>query len=263
MGVPSFIHATQPDNETLTLTLTMSASSSPSPSPPSSPALGPVDSSPPSSPSIRGLLATPPESPAPTDPYAGSNKSTQRPPQYEAQRRVKPLGWDPARALPARTDAHDSVNDPFAGPARTSPVAQYTHAPSPCAASDNQSKNASVPTTAYVDLYAASARNIWPPPQREKKPFSRSTSAASAYTVESDLSDDPVGLPTVIVPRPLCRGSQCGDVNLHGAGPSPDTEEKIWDDVLGRAVDKLAVEINLAYVLSFSSTPTVAPRKLY
>lgn len=201
----------------------MSSHSSPSSSPPSSPALGPVDSSPPASPTTCSA----PESPAPTDPYAGSNKWTQR--QYDAQVKVKPLGWGSANAYPERAiDARDPFVDVF-----SSSSSYVKELP----------KSLSAP---HVDPYAASAHKTWTPPRREKKPFSRSTSNATDW-------------PAVPVDRPLGSDLRYDDVDLDDDGPSPgytlmNTEEDIWDKVLERAVDKVDVEINLACVSNHHSS---------
>ena len=233
----------------------ISPCSSPSSSPLSSPALGPVDSSPPSSPSI-GPVATPPESPGPTDPYAGSNKWNRRPHQYDAQKRVKPLGFG---SLPERVaDAHDLFNDASVGPSRTSQLSQHMRIPPPRDERDKPPHSTSVPTAPHVDLYAASAHKNWTPPRREKKPFSRSSSATSAFTVDSLTSDVTEDIPSLPVARPLSSSSDDDDINLDDEAPFPnigpmDTEEQIWDKVLSKAVDKADIEINLAYVLPFSA----------
>ena len=240
--LPSFTMPSFKPNQPLDTT----PSSSPESSPPSSPAFGPVDSSPPSSPSI-GPLSTPPESPGPLDPYAGSNKSSQRPRQYDAQKRVKPLGFG---SLPKRVaDAHDPFNDASPGPSRTSHLYQPVNIFHPYSEHDRPPRDTSVPRAPHVDPYAASAHKDWTPPRREKKPLARSSSATSAF--EPKPPNEPN--PSIIVVRPPSH-SPDGDVldaedEEHPLGISlTDTEEQIWDKVFNGAVDKLDIDINLAYV---------------
>ncbi|KZT63911.1 hypothetical protein DAEQUDRAFT_733305 [Daedalea quercina L-15889] len=102
-----------------------------------------------------------------------------------------------------------------------------------------------------MDPYAASAHGTWKPPRREKKPFSRSASATSAYSTSTVLSDDTAD---GNLARSLNRSTDEDDLHLDDEFTAPhaaryssmmESEEEIWDMVIARAIETANGEIFL------------------
>ncbi|KAH9931979.1 uncharacterized protein B0H18DRAFT_1208770 [Fomitopsis serialis] len=230
----------------------MSSGSSPSPSPPSSPALGPVDSSPPSSPSMSPITTPLRGFPGPSDPYAGSNKWTRRPRQYDSERRVKLLGWDPTKASPERDKG--ARDRPHPTPPRTqhrSHSQDHTKRHRGSGTRGEHGKNASISSLAPMDPYAASAHATWEPPRREKKPLSRSVSATSAYSTSTVLSTETAESSVVFNERSFSQNAgDDDDIDLDDFDALPPsrlatTEEEIWEEKIASAIENGNGEIDL------------------
>ncbi|OCH84698.1 hypothetical protein OBBRIDRAFT_839510 [Obba rivulosa] len=224
-----------------------------SPSPPSSPAVVSIDSSPPSSPNLAPV-ATPPASPGLPHPLAGSAKANKRPRLYEKRDRS-----------PAWVAGHESdsswYTDAYDTDAAGSPDAGRGHLRARMAERSRVQDGAKV-----VDPFAASAKRSWRPPRRERKLARYDSASSDTFGVPSLNIDDLYvkAAAPAIRPAPVNAGDSDMEVDVlmsddEGESFSEEqTEQKIWDITITRAIDTADGIIDLS-VNNYSPGLTAIP----
>lgn len=215
----------------------LSLPSSPFSSPPSSPSVR-ADSSPPSSPTLTPLNAFQ-TSPGPSHPFAGSTKAIRPPPLYEKRGTKRP------RVQPRWAGEVDSDRD--------EQDVYIDETPSRRASHWNPDVRAHDKTRVVTDPFAGSAKREWIPPVYEKKVKIRSRSTFDASSVRSSFGSGSSTLqePFVYHPPPAIESSpylaDTEDLDLdsllstslralQASQKIKNTEQRRWDDAIGRAI---------------------------
>ncbi|KAM5544423.1 hypothetical protein V8D89_002083 [Ganoderma adspersum] len=192
-------------------------------SPSSSPSLAAVDSSPPSSPGLTAI--TPPASPGARDPFAGSSKSIKRPRIYERHGSQKSIGAPDAADLSDVTPTRlTRVIDPLSGSAKPEWVPPTYEKTTTRVASNESATNTS-----------------------SSRSYSYATRSAAAYTSPTPKS--------YLIPADLDEPDDFSLTDDEGHPPNPsvappktreELEEKLWDEGIANAIDRLNGTIDLS-----------------
>lgn len=247
----------------------LSLPSSPLSSPSSSRSLGAIDSSPPSSPTLEPLTSSP-ISPGPAHPYAASTKVVKPLPLYEKRGTKRPR-YRERWADQINSDVE--IADVFIDETPPRRVSRAT---------DAWNTDISSHARPLVDPLAASAKQEWIPPMREKKlkTHSRATSDAStvtdvfsASTISGGLQDAFVYRPPPVLKAPNHQSDPFSTDSLLQTSPAAsrsrrtnmNTEHRRWDDAINSAIAEANGVVDLRQVEPSSPTAslTCVPQRLW
>nr|VWO96433.1 Adenylate cyclase [Ganoderma boninense] len=200
-------------------------------SPSSSPSLAAVDSSPPSSPDRTAI--TPPASPGARDPFAGSSKSIKKPRIYERNGSQKSIGSESVDLTDVTPTRLARVVDPLSGSAKPEWVPPTYEKKTTRVASNESAK--SVSSSSFYTYASRPVRGYTSPTPRshivpaeldEPDDFSLTDDEGDAYKPSPGEA---------ALPKP-------------SAGPKSreELEQKLWDEGIANAIDKLNGTIDLS-----------------
>ncbi|PIL25484.1 hypothetical protein GSI_13374 [Ganoderma sinense ZZ0214-1] len=200
-------------------------------SPSSSPSLAAVDSSPPSSPGLTAV--TPPASPSTRDPFAGSSKSIKRPRIYERNGSQKSIGSESVDLTDVTPTRLTRVVDPISGSAKPEWVPPTYEKKTTRVASKESASSASS-SRSYT--YAKSAVGGYTSPTPKSHLIPAELDEPDDFSLTDDEAD------------PFKPSASEADLPKPSGGPRTreELEEKLWDEAIANAIDKLNGTIDLS-----------------